>query len=235
MFTVERDGEVAVIRFNNPPVNAISFAHWGEFPGVIAELERSAVAAMVFTGLPQKHFCGGNDFREFAALTPEQTLAGTGAVRDGVKAVRESSIPAIAAIHGAAMGSGFMLSCACDMRLATPDARLALPEVKVGAFGGYRIVREVLSQGEARLLTYTGRPLSGERAYQIGLVQELAATSALVLERAVALAQEMAGLVKGRLRAQIKACLNAEDQESLWTAYDRELHLASHVMGQAAG
>jgi len=63
MFTVERDGEVAVIRFNNPPVNAISFAHWGEFPGVIAELERSAVAAMVFTGLPQKHFCGGNDFR----------------------------------------------------------------------------------------------------------------------------------------------------------------------------
>jgi len=133
------------------------------------------------------------------------------------------------------MGSGFMLSCACDMRLATPDARLALPEVKVGAFGGYRIVREVLSQGEARLLTYTGRPLSGERAYQIGLVQELAATSALVLERAVALAQEMAGLVKGRLRAQIKACLNAEDQESLWTAYDRELHLASHVMGQAAG
>lgn len=233
MFDVERDGEIAVIRFNNPPVNAVSFAHWGTLPGIIAKLESEAVAAMVFTGLPHKHFCGGNDFREFAALTPEQTLAGTGAVCDGMRAVRESSIPAIAAIHGAAMGSGFMLSCACDIRLATPDARLALPEVKVGAFGGYRIVREVLSQGEARLLTYTGQPLSGERAHQIGLVQKLADTPVQVLDAAIALAQEMAGLLKGRLRAEVKGCLNREDEESLWTAYQFERDLAACVMGQA--
>ncbi|KUL94527.1 crotonase [Bosea sp. WAO] len=233
MFDVERDGEIAVIRFNNPPVNAVSFANWGTLPGIIAQLESEAIAAMVFTGLPHKHFCGGNDFREFAALTPEATLAGTGAVCDGMRAVRESSIPAIAAIHGAAMGSGFMLSCACDIRLATPDARLGLPEVKVGAFGGYRIVREVLSQGEARLLTYTGQPLSGERAHQIGLVQKLADTPAQVLDAAIALAQDMAGLIKGRLRAEIKDCLNREDEESLWTAYQFERDLAARVMGQA--
>lgn len=233
MFGVERDGEIAVIRLNNPPVNAVSFADWGTLPGLIADLEREGMAAMVFTGFPHKHFCGGNDFREFGTLTPEQTLAGTGAVCNGMRAVRESTIPAIAAIHGAAMGSGFMLSCACDIRLATPDAKLALPEVKVGAFGGYRIVREVLSQGEARLLTYTGRPLFGERAHQIGLVQLLAPTPSQVFERAVELAKEMAGLLKGRLRTEIKACLNREDEEALWYAYEFERELAARIMGRA--
>ncbi|MGU3497139.1 enoyl-CoA hydratase/isomerase family protein [Xanthobacteraceae bacterium A53D] len=233
MFKIEREGEIALIRLDNPPVNAISFARWRELPPLIAELERDHVGAMVFTGLPHKHFCGGNDFREFATLTPEETLAGTGAVRDGIRAVRESTIPAIAALHGAAMGSGFMLSCGCDIRLATPDARLALPEVKVGAFGGYRIVREVLSQGEARLLTYTGQHMSGARAHQIGLVQELRETPDAVLERALEMAREIAALVKGGLRAGIKACLNREDEQALWPAYELERDLAAKIMGKA--
>jgi enoyl-CoA hydratase/carnithine racemase len=234
MFDIKRDGEIAVIHLNNPPVNAVSFENWKAVPDTISSLEREGIAAVVFTGLPNKHFCGGNDFREFADLTPEQTLAGTGAVCSAMKAVRESSLIAITALHGAAMGSGFMLSCACDIRIATADTRLALPEVKVGAFGGYRIVREVLSQGEARLLTYTGRPLSGERAYQLGLVQELRSTPSEVLSRAIELAKEMAELLKGVLRAEIKECLNREDEQSLWSAYELERELAAKTMGRAA-
>jgi len=234
MFDIQRDGEIAIIRLDNPPVNAVSFEHWSAVPDKIASLEREGIATVVFTGLPHKHFCGGNDFREFADLTPERTLTATGAVRNAMEAVRESSLIAIAALHGAAMGSGFMLSCACDIRISTADARLGLPEVKVGAFGGYRIVREVLSQGEARLMTYTGRPLSGERAYQIGLVQELQATPKEVLSRSIELAKEMAELLKGVLRAEIKECLNREDEQSLWSAYELERKLAARTMGRAA-
>lgn len=233
MFEIERIDEVALIHLNNPPVNAVSFEQWRTLPPMIAELERGGVAAIVFTGLPHKHFCGGNDFREFAVLTPEETMAGTGAVRDAMKAVRESPLPAIAALHGAAMGSGFMLSCACDIRLATPDARLALPEVKVGAFGGYRIVREVLPQGEARLITYTGQTLSGSRAHELGLVQETADSATAVLRRALALAHEMSRLLKGTLRTDIKSCLNREDENALWVAYDFERELAARTMGRA--
>jgi len=235
MFIEERDGDVAVVRLSHPPVNAVSFAAWGEFPGLIRRLEQDDVGAIVFTGLPGRHFCGGNDFREFTSLTPRQTLEGTGKVRDAMKAVRQSRIPAIAAIHGAAMGSGLMLACACDMRLSTRDARLALPEVKVGAFGGYRIVREALPQGDARLLTYTGRPISGARAHQIGLVQEVFDDPSAVLDGAIGIAREITALLKGRLRTDIKPCLTEEDTLGLWEAYELERELAARTMGNMAG
>ena len=235
MFDVERRDGIAIIRLNNPPVNAISFARWRLLPPLIAKLDQDdSVGAFVFTGLPHKHFCGGNDVTEFAMLTPAETLAGTQAVRDAMRAVRESARPAIAALHGAAMGSGFMLSCACDIRIATPDARLALPEVKVGAFGGYRIVREVLSQGEARKLAYTGQPITGSRAHQIGLVQDLADDREAVLARAVAIAVDISGVLRGTLRAEIKRTLNREDDASLWEAYDFERELAARMMGTAS-
>ena len=236
MFTVERDGSVALIRLDNPPVNAVTFDRWRMVPDLVRGLETDpAIGVMVFTGLPHKHFCGGNDFREFQGLAPADTLRGTGAVRDAMRAVRESRLPAVASLHGAAMGSGFMLACACDVRFATPDAKLGLPEVKVGAFGGYRIVREVLGQGEARAMTFSGRPISGERAHQVGLVQGLADGAAGVLDLALGWAREVGGLLAGTLRQEIKAVLNREDEEPLWDAYERERDLAARTMGVAVG
>lgn len=232
MFNIEKDGAIAVIRLNNPPVNAISFARWRDLPAQICELEAdSAIAALVFTGQPGKHFCGGNDFNEFAELTPQATSSGTAAVREGMRAVHTSPLPAIAAIHGAAMGSGFMLACACDMRIATADARLGLPEVKVGAFGGYTMARQLMPPGQARWLTYTGRPISGARAYQLGTVQELVEDAGALLPAAMALAREIAGLVSGKLKGRIKPVLNQLDRTALWDAYDIERLLAVDTMG----
>jgi enoyl-CoA hydratase/carnithine racemase len=232
MFRVEREGAVAVIRIDSPPVNALSFERWRGLPPLIAELEADAeVAALVFTGLPHKHFCGGNDFKEFASLNAQGTSVGTAAVREGMRAVYQSVLPAVAALHGAAMGSGFMLASACDMRIATPDARMALPEVKVGAFGGYSLIRQLMSPGQARWMTYTGRPIDGTRAYQLGIVQELADTPEAVLLAAIALATEIATLTKDRLDRRIKPVLNQLDRTALWDAYDIERLLAIDTMG----
>lgn len=232
MFRVEREGAVAVVRIDSPPVNALSFERWRSLPPLIRELEADAgVAALVFTGLPHKHFCGGNDFKEFASLNAQGTSAGTAAVREGMRAVHQSVLPAIAAMHGAAMGSGFMLASACDMRLATPDARMALPEVKVGAFGGYSLISQLMSPGQARWMTYTGRPIDGTRAYQLGIVQELADTPEAVLAAAIALATEIGTLTKDRLDRRIKPVLNQLDRTALWDAYDIERLLAIDTMG----
>jgi enoyl-CoA hydratase/carnithine racemase len=232
MFRVEREGVVAVVRIDSPPVNALSFERWRSLPPLIRELEADAgVAAMVFTGLPHRHFCGGNDFKEFASLNAQGTSHGTAAVREGMRAVHQSVLPAIAAMHGAAMGSGFMLAAACDMRLATPDARMALPEVKVGAFGGYSLISQLMSPGQARWMTYTGRPIDGTRAYQLGIVQELADTPDAVLAAAIALAAEIGSLTKDRLDRRIKPVLNQLDRTALWDAYDIERLLAIDTMG----
>ncbi|MFC5584384.1 enoyl-CoA hydratase/isomerase family protein [Nitratireductor kimnyeongensis] len=233
MFDLEMKDRVALVRLNNPPVNAVSFARWAQLPALVEEVEATNARVLVLSGLPQRHFCGGNDFREFGSLTPEETMMGTERVRDAMRAVRESRVPAIAALHGAAMGSGLMLASACDIRLATPDAKLGLPEIKVGAFGGYRIVREVLQFGEARMMAFTGNTIDGNRAHQIGLVQELCPDPEALLARALELAQEIAERLTDKLSAGMKPTLNDEDAADLWTGYDLERAYSSRVMGVA--
>lgn len=233
MFDIYREGHVAVVRLNSPPVNAVRFSDWHALPDQIRELEADiSLAALVFTGLPHKHFCGGNDFKEFEGLTPQDTSRGTAAVRDAMRAIYDSPLPAVAALHGAAMGSGLMLASACDIRIATPDARLALPEVKVDAFGGYSLISQFIPVGVARWMTYTGRPISGARAYQIGAVQELVEDVEDLLSTAITLATDIAGLVSGRLDRRIKPVLNQLDRTALWDAYDIERLLAVDTMGR---
>ena len=90
MFDLEIKGQVALVRLNNPPVNAVSFARWAEFPSLVEQVEMSDARVLVVSGLPHRHFCGGNDFREFDSLTPEETMAGTEHVRNSMRAIRDS-------------------------------------------------------------------------------------------------------------------------------------------------
>src|SRR5204863_7528258 len=123
---------IAVIRLDNPPVNGMSRAvrtHVG------AELERvfndPSVGAIVITGAG-KMFSGGADIKEFntPAMLEKPTL------RDLIATIEAAPKPVIAAIHGSAFGGGLEISLACQYRVATPDAKLALPEVKIGLLPG---------------------------------------------------------------------------------------------------
>jgi enoyl-CoA hydratase/carnithine racemase len=234
MFRIETQGLVGLIRYDNPPVNAAGFAAWRALPGLAAQLAADAeLAAVVVTGLPHRHFSAGNDVREFAGLSRAEAEAGLSAVRDGIRAVAGLEMPVIAAVHGAAAGSACMLACACDIRICTSDARFSLPEVKVGAFGGYRLLREVMPRGEARWMTLTGRPIGGERAHAIGLVQELAPDRDALLPQAVALAEEIGTLLRSRFGRAVKPALDrSETAATLWDAYEVEQSVARDVMGR---
>lgn len=231
MFRLEFVNNIAVFHLDAPPVNAMTFSAWSELPALVGLAEARDVQAMVFSGRPQKHFCGGNDVREFETLSHEGVLDGVGYVQAAMRAISDSRIPAVAALHGAVMGSGLILASACDVRVATRDARLALPEVKVGAYGGYALASKLLPHGIIRAMTLSGTPIDGQRAFDIGYVQELALDADACFARALALAEEFGKLLGGELGQEIKHIMSLQDSQDKWTAYETERAFAAKIMG----
>ncbi|MGV3549218.1 enoyl-CoA hydratase/isomerase family protein [Rhizobium sp.] len=221
MLKFERKGAVGVLTFAKAPVNAISFNDWLNVPKKLQELEQEeGLRGIVLIG-EGKHFSAGNDHREFVVGGRQDLDKGTAAVRDGLKALAECPLITLAAVSGAAMGSALGLACMTDVRIGTPDAMLGLPEVKVGAFGGYRFIRDSFPDGEARKMQLTGEPISGERAYQLGFFQELVSKEDL-LTRATALIEEMTKHLRPTFTRRVKRVFVGTDHQRMWYEYELE-------------
>ena len=125
-------GGVAVITLDNPPVNGLSHAvRTSMVEGIDRALADPAVSAIVLTG-GGKLFSGGADIREFN--TPKGLAEPT--LHTLIRIVESAAKPVIAAIGGTCFGGGLELSLGCHFRVATPDAQVALPEVKLGLLPG---------------------------------------------------------------------------------------------------
>jgi 3-hydroxyacyl-CoA dehydrogenase len=130
-------GDVAVITLDNPPVNGLGSAlRRGISDGVRRAQDDDEVRAIVLVGTANG-FSGGADVKEFG--TPLASAAPN--LRTLVSEIEESGKPVIAAIAGIAMGGGLELALGCHYRVALPDARIALPEVKLGLLPGGRAAR----------------------------------------------------------------------------------------------
>jgi len=128
----ELHGDIAVITLDNPPVNGLSHAlRGGILQGIERALARPEVAAVILIGTA-RGFSGGADIREFG--TPLATKTPT--LRELISEVEQAQKPIIAAIGGIAMGGGLELALGCHYRVAAADARIALPEVKLGLLPG---------------------------------------------------------------------------------------------------
>jgi 3-hydroxyacyl-CoA dehydrogenase len=127
-----KDGNVAVITLNNPPVNGLGHE---VRRGIVEALDQAtadpSVAAIVIIGAG-KGFSGGADIKEFN--TPKASAEP--ALTTVIAAVEDSGKPVVAAIHGMAMGGGLELALGCHFRIADPGAQIALPEVKLGLLPG---------------------------------------------------------------------------------------------------
>ncbi|HSJ45988.1 MAG TPA: 3-hydroxyacyl-CoA dehydrogenase NAD-binding domain-containing protein [Euzebyales bacterium] len=185
--TADRHGAVAVITIDNPPLNVFS----PSVPEGIAAHVRDAeaddgVRAIVITGAGS-HFVAGADITTFGMPRDEAPdLPGL------IHTLAEASKPVVAAIRGTAFGGGLEMAMACHWRIATPDANLGLPEVKLGllpgAGGTQRLPRLVGLTTALRMIT-TGSPVDGRRAHELGLVDALAEDD--VVATAVAFTQRM--------------------------------------------
>jgi 3-hydroxyacyl-CoA dehydrogenase len=180
-----RDGSVAVITLDNPPVNALSFSYCAK---LIETLEAAhaddAVQAVVFTGA-NGLFSAGADVNDFNRELPRNAVT----IRDVIAAIEASVKVHVAAIDGNCLGGGFELSLACDYRVATPAAKLGLPEIKLGLLpgaGGTQRLPRLIGARAALEFMLKGSSVSAQRALELGILDEVVPD---VVERAATLAK----------------------------------------------
>ncbi|MCL4412429.1 MAG: enoyl-CoA hydratase/isomerase family protein [Candidatus Thermoplasmatota archaeon] len=118
-------------------------------------------------------FCAGADVSQFLNMEGKEAEAFSLRGNRLMDSIQNSDAVSIAAIRGGAYGGGFELALSCDIRIASPDAKLGLTEINLGilpGFGGLRRLIEIGGKGAARYLGLTGKVLSGKEAFDLGLV-----------------------------------------------------------------
>jgi enoyl-CoA hydratase len=188
----ESRGAVLVITINRPDArNSMNKAAAEAMGAALDQLDADpGLAVGVITGAG-KGFSAGMDLKGFAS--GEFPIAGDRGF--GGIAQRSAKKPLIAAIEGFALAGGLEMALACDIIVASREAKLGIPEVGVGLFAGagalLRLPRRV-GMGQAALLALTGKPISGEEGHRIGLVDRLVEPGA-ALDEAVKLAETIGG------------------------------------------
>lgn len=178
--TIDQHGPIAVLTVNRPgALNALNGTTLSEL-AMAAELIANdpEVGALILTGAGDKAFVAGADISELAGL--EGPFAGRDMSLLGQDAMTQISnlpIPVIAAIGGYALGGGLELALCCDIRIASPRARMGLPEVTLGllpGFAGTQRLPRLIGAGRALDLMLTARQIGAEEALSMGLVNYVA-------------------------------------------------------------
>ena len=190
-----RIDEFAVITLNRPEaLNTLSFALIRDLAAHLDEVAKSNARALIITGAGTKAFCAGADIKELTGRGLMAQKQGGEFGQATFAKLDTLPMPSIAVINGYAFGGGMELALACTFRLATRNAKMGTPEIKLGLIPGYggtqRLPRVV---GEARALdmVMTGRTVDAEEAHRIGLVNRLVDGDAVAA--GVAFAREFSG------------------------------------------
>ena len=189
---VERRADgVAVVRLDNPKVNALSTALLGQLEAAAGALADDPPGAVVVTG-GDRLFAAGADIGEFGG--PGEARAVGGAFVRALDAVAAIPRCVVAAVSGFALGGGCELALACDLRIASDKARFGQPEILLGVIpggGGTQRLARLVGPSRAKELILTGRQVRADEALRIGLVDEVVPHDALH-DRAYGLAAELA-------------------------------------------
>ena len=190
---VEPHGRVAVVHLDRPKMNVLSRAMQDEIAATARELSAdSNVRAVVFYG-GEKTFAAGADVKEMVHWDRATAHAEAPGLQAAFNAVAAIPVPTIAAITGYALGGGFELAMACDLRIAASDATVGQPEILLGIIpgaGGTQRLSRLIGESRAKDIILTGRFVAADEALAMGMVNEVVAPEA-VFDRAVALADQL--------------------------------------------
>jgi enoyl-CoA hydratase len=226
----EVSDKIARITFNRPNVlNALNRKTMDELGDCLKKVRADDdIRVLILTGAGEKAFIAGADINELSQQTPvngrEFTLYG----QEIIHRLETLGKPAIAAINGFALGGGCELALACTLRVASRNAKLGQPEVKLGiipGYGGSQRLPRLCGKGVAHELILTGEMISAEEALRVGLVNRVVESAELL-----ATAEAIARKIIANAPLAVKYALEAVEH-GMEMPQEEGLHLEATLFG----
>ena len=192
---LEKKNAIAYVTINRPKVlNALNMATMEELRAAFHDLKGDAsIRVVIFTGAGEKAFIAGADIGELAKQDAVTGKEYTHRGQNVLNLIENLGKPVIACINGFALGGGCEIALACTMRLASENAKLGQPEVKLGiipGYGGSQRLPRLVGKGIAMQMILAGEMITAAEAHRIGLVNEVTAPTELI-PRAEAIAAKI--------------------------------------------
>lgn len=192
----ERDGDVAIVTLNRPKaMNALSEALRHKLAETMDAIAADgSIGAVVLTGAGERAFTAGLDLKELGAGEAKLGVAAGASRLDPVSAIRRCPVPVIGAINGVAVTGGFEVALACDILIASENARFADTHGRMGIMPGWglsQMLPRIIGPLRAREMSFSGNFIDAQTALAWGLVNHVTPPAEL-LPRAVRLAQDIA-------------------------------------------
>jgi len=191
----EKKNSIAYVTVNRPKVlNALNMATMEELRSAFTEAKNdSSIRVAILTGAGEKAFIAGADIGELAKHDAVSGKEYTHRGQSVLDLIENLGKPVIACINGFALGGGCEIAMACTMRLASENAKLGQPEVKLGiipGYGGTQRLPRLVGKGRAMQLILSGEMITAQEAHRMGLVNEVTPIAELI-PRAEAIAQKI--------------------------------------------
>ncbi len=222
----EKKDQIGLIKLNRPKVlNAMNRQLWIEMQDALEKIKQdNDVKALVITG-EGRAFSTGADLKDSKGRSIEDYRVYLESLQEASRKIIRFEKPTIAAINGYALGSGYELALACDIRIAANEALIGSPEAKVTSSvtgGAFRLVQDLVGPGKARELLFTAEYINGEEAQKIGLVNKAVPLTDL-MDETFDMAEKIVANSSFSLKLIKKGFLMAQGETSLEALMDYEV------------
>lgn len=222
--TVQRDGNIAVLVLDRPErLNSLDRAMRDQLQAAWADVSADRdIRVAVITGVGDRAFCTGSDLGATPVADDAFAVEAFGMIGgDSLLKGLDPDLPVVAAVNGLAIGGGFEIALACDIRIASNTAEFGLTETRVGSMpgaGGTQLLPRTIGRSLAMQMLLTGERIDAQRALAAGLVSEIAPAT---LDRAVEIAAAIARNAPLAIRA-VKRMVRFGDDAPLSAALQVE-------------
>ena len=175
---LEPQGDIAIVRINRPEaLNAMNVDVISELSKTIDILAADdSIKVVIITGTGERSFCAGADISYMVNIEPMLAERYATSAQSMINRIERLEKPVIAAVNGFALGGGCELAMACDIRIASSNAKIGQPEVTIGippGWGGTQRLMRLVGPAKAKEMIFTGKMVTADEAHHIGLVNKV--------------------------------------------------------------